>query len=42
MLAGEAAIFATAYFTDITFLWFNVIGCLVTIGTGVALHWGED
>jgi SSS family transporter len=31
VLAGEAAIFTTARFTQ-AFLWYNVIGCLVTIG----------
>ena len=31
MLAGEAAIFATAYFTDISLLWYNVIGCVVVM-----------
>lgn len=34
VLAGEAAIFATRFLTDITFLWFNVIGCAVVIATG--------
>jgi SSS family transporter len=31
VLAGEAAIFTTARFTQ-AFLWYNVVGCLVTIG----------
>ncbi len=31
MLAGEAAIFATAYFTDVSWLWYNVIGSVVVI-----------
>src|SRR5262249_29887408 len=31
VLAGEAAIFAAAKFTNIAFLWYNVIGCLVVI-----------
>ena len=34
MLAGEAAIFAAFLFTGISFLWYNVIGCLVVIATG--------
>ena len=34
VLAGEAAIFATRLLTEITFLWFNVIGCAVVIATG--------
>jgi len=31
VLAGEAAIFAAALFTSISFLWFNVIGCVVVV-----------
>jgi SSS family transporter len=37
VLAGEAAIFAAWYFTKIAFLWYNVIGCLVVIATGVVV-----
>jgi SSS family transporter len=37
VIAGEAAIFAAAKFTNIAFLWYNVIGCLVVIGTGLAV-----
>lgn len=37
MLAGEAAIFAAFLFTGISFLWYNVIGCVVVIATGVAV-----
>jgi Na+/proline symporter len=36
-LAGEAAIF-TLHFTGATsFLWYNVIGCMVVIATGMAV-----
>jgi len=35
VLAGEAAIFATYKFTKISFLWYNVIGCLVVIAVGM-------
>jgi SSS family transporter len=35
VLAGEAAIFATAQFTE-AFLWYNVVGCLITVAVGVA------
>jgi SSS family transporter len=35
VLAGEAAIFAANFFTRISFLWYNVIGCLVVIVVGV-------
>jgi Na+/proline symporter len=39
MLAGEAAIFAAFWFTGISFLWYNVIGCAVVIATGVVVSW---
>ena len=39
MMAGEAAIFAAYWFTGISFLWYNVIGCLVVIATGVVVSW---
>ncbi len=35
VIVGEAAIFAAAKFTNIAFLWYNVIGCLVVIGVGL-------
>jgi Na+/proline symporter len=31
VVAGEAAIFAAFFFTKISFLWYNVIGCAVVI-----------
>jgi SSS family transporter len=37
VLAGEAAIFATRFLSDISFLWYNVIGCLVVLATALAL-----
>jgi len=37
VLAGELAIFAAAFLTSISFLWYNVIGCLVVVVTGVFL-----
>ena len=37
MLAGEAAILATAFFTDVSWLWYNVIGCVVVMATALAL-----
>jgi Na+/proline symporter len=37
VLAGQAAIFAVALLTNISFLWYNVIGCLVVVGVGLAL-----
>jgi len=35
VLVGEAAIFACYFFTGIAFLWYNVIGCLAVIATGL-------
>jgi SSS family solute:Na+ symporter len=40
MLAAEAAIFAAYFFTGISFLWYNVIGCVMVVGTGL-LFGGE-
>jgi Na+/proline symporter len=37
VIAGEIAIFATRFMTDISFLWYNVIGCAVVIATALAL-----
>jgi Na+/proline symporter len=37
VLAGEAAIFATAKFTNIAFLWYNAIGCGVVIAAGLVI-----
>jgi hypothetical protein len=37
VLAGEAAIFAAHLFSPISFLWYNVIGALVVVGTGAGL-----
>jgi Na+/proline symporter len=37
VITGEIAIFCTAKFTSISFLWYNVIGCLVVVITGLLL-----
>jgi Na+/proline symporter len=37
VLAGEAAIFYARFFTGISFLWYNVLGCVVVIATAVAV-----
>jgi hypothetical protein len=37
MLAGEAAILSTAWFTDVSWLWYNVIGCAVVVGTALVV-----
>ena len=35
VVAGEAAIFAAFLFTNISFLWYNVVGCAVVIAAGL-------
>jgi len=37
VIAGEAAIFAAFFFTKISFLWYNVVGCVVVIAAGLAV-----
>lgn len=37
VICGEAAIFATRFGTEVTFLWYNVIGCVVVIAAGVLI-----
>ncbi len=37
VLAGEAVIFALWKFTNLAFLWFNVVGCIVVVITGIAV-----
>jgi Na+/proline symporter len=37
VIAGEAAIFAAVQFTDVSFLWYNVIGAVVVVLTGTLL-----
>jgi Na+/proline symporter len=37
VIAGEIAIFGAAKFTAISFLWYNVIGCLVVVAVGCSL-----
>jgi Na+/proline symporter len=37
MLAGEAAIFWAFFFTDISWLWYNLLGCAVVVGTALAI-----
>jgi Na+/proline symporter len=41
VIAGELAIFAIAAFTNISYLWYNVMGCLVVIVVGVAVSYIE-
>ena len=42
ILAGLAAAMATELFTDIAFLWFNVIGCVTTVLVALAMSAGSD
>jgi hypothetical protein len=37
MLTGEAAILATAVFTDVSWLWYNVIGCATVVTTALLI-----
>jgi SSS family transporter len=37
MLGGEAAILATSWFTDVSWLWYNVIGAVVVIAIALAV-----
>ncbi|HMF79369.1 MAG TPA: hypothetical protein VK604_27155, partial [Bryobacteraceae bacterium] len=37
MLAGEAAIFSSALFTSVSFLWYNVIGSVVVVVVALLL-----
>ena len=35
VLAGEAAIFSVAAFTSVSFLWYNVVGCIVVVAVAL-------
>jgi Na+/proline symporter len=37
MIAGEAAIFSAFLFTGISWLWYNVIGCVVVMGVALGI-----
>lgn len=37
IISGELTIFAVAAFTKVSFLWYNVMGCLVVIAVGVGV-----
>jgi Na+/proline symporter len=37
MLAGEAAIFSAFLFTGMSYLWYNVIGCVAVVATALAI-----
>ncbi|MEQ1646150.1 MAG: sodium:solute symporter, partial [Pyrinomonadaceae bacterium] len=44
LLFGIASVWTASIFTDIEFLWFNVVGCVVTVVAGylISLTVGED
>ena len=42
VLAGEAAIFSAFLFTKISFLWYNVIGCVVVIAVALLVSMVAD
>lgn len=37
VLAGETAIFAVARFTNVSFLWYNVVGCVVVVAVALTI-----
>lgn len=37
MLVGEAAILSTAQFSDVSWLWYNPIGCAVVVVTALGI-----
>jgi Na+/proline symporter len=37
VIAGEAAIFSVARFTNLSFLWYNVVGCIVVVAVALAI-----
>jgi SSS family transporter len=39
VLAGEAAIFCAHFATNISFLWYNLLGCIVVVLVGLALSY---
>ncbi len=41
VLAGEAAIFAVAAWTSLSFLWYNVVGCAVVISVALLITFGR-
>ena len=41
VIAGEIAIFSAAAFTGISFLWYNVLGCLTVVAVALVLSSGE-
>jgi SSS family solute:Na+ symporter len=41
VLAGEAAIFYSHWFTQVSFLWYNVVGCGVVVGTALLISFFE-
>jgi Na+/proline symporter len=42
LLAGEAVVFWAFFFTRISFLWYNVIGCAVVVVTAVMMTYGTS
>jgi DNA-binding NarL/FixJ family response regulator len=42
VLAGEAAIFYSHWFTNVSFLWYNVLGCGVVVATALVISFFED
>jgi hypothetical protein len=39
VIAGEIAIFAANLFTNISFLWYNVIGAVIVVSAALVVEW---
>jgi Na+/proline symporter len=42
MLVGEAVVLATFFWTSVTWLWYNVIGCAVVVAVGLAITFARN
>ena len=38
VIAGELVTFVVARYTNVAFLWWNVVGCAVVVGVGLAVR----
>jgi SSS family transporter len=41
VIAGEVAIFSAALFTNVSFLWYNVIGAVIVVGAALTVEWAS-
>ena len=40
LIVGEAAVLATARFTSVSYLYYNVVGCVAVLAVGIVLSYG--